>query len=222
MLANAEGAARLATVCAEAGVTLATFSSDLVFDGAKASPYVESDPCNPLGVYGASKRSAEEAVLASGARALIVRTAAFFSPYDPHNFAAGVVRQLRAGRAFNAAGDLTISPTFVPDLANTVLDLLIDGEQGLWHVVNRGAVSWADFARMIASAMSLDERLVVPSPAEDMRWPARRPANSALTTERGMTLPPLDDAIARYAGSSPRQAENVLPSVHLQERFAAG
>jgi dTDP-4-dehydrorhamnose reductase len=175
------------------------FSSDLVFDGRRGRAYVESDAPSPLNVYGASKAQAEAEVLALGERALMVRTAAFFSPYDPFNFAAQVVRTLAAGQVFQAADDLVVSPTYVPDLVGAVLDLLIDGETGLRHLANDAAVSWAEFARQVAEALDLDPGLVRPVSAASFGWPAARPAAAALATERGKIMPPLQDAIGRYA-----------------------
>jgi dTDP-4-dehydrorhamnose reductase len=197
LAANAEGPGRLAAACAERGLPLTGFSSDLVFDGRKRAPYVESDPPRPLNVYGASKARAERDLVAAGG--LMIRTAAFFSPYDPHNFAAQVLRTLTAGQELAAAEDLTISPTYVPDLVDLTLDLMIDGETGLRHLANEGAVSWAEFARMIAEAVGLDPGLIKPMPAADFDWPARRPAYAALGTERGRMMPSLENALARYA-----------------------
>src|SRR5204863_1970030 len=136
------------------------FSSDLVFDGRKGRAYEEGDPVSPLGVYGASKVACEAGVLALGGKALMVRSAAFFSPFDPHNFAAQAVRAFSGGKSILAADDLIVSPTYLPDLVDTVLDLVIDGETGLWHLANHGAVSWAEFAAMVARAMRLDPGLV--------------------------------------------------------------
>lgn len=197
--ANADGAELLARACRDRGLPIVSFSSDLVFDGRLGRPYVETDAPRPLNVYGASKASAEQRILALGGRALVVRTAAFFSPYDPHNFAAQVLRTLAAGKVFAAAEDLTVSPTYVPDLVDAVLDLLIDGETGLRHLANAGAVSWAEFARRIAGALDLDASLVAGVPAATFGWPARRPASAALDTSRGWVMAGLDDAVARYA-----------------------
>jgi dTDP-4-dehydrorhamnose reductase len=199
MAANAGGAVRLARACRDLGLPMVGFSSDLVFDGRSGRPYVESDAPSPLNVYGASKALAEAEVLALGGRALMVRTAAFFSPYDTYNFAAHVVRTLAAGQTFEAADDVVVSPTYVPDLVGAVLDLLIDGETGLRHLANGAAVSWAGFARQVAGALDLDPDLVQGVPAATCGWPAARPAYAALETERGRIMPPLEDAIGRFA-----------------------
>jgi dTDP-4-dehydrorhamnose reductase len=199
MAANAEGAERLCAACAARDLPVVAFSSDLVFDGRTDRPYVERDAPGPLNVYGASKARAEAAILALGGRGLMVRTAAFFSPYDRHNFASQLIRTLAGGQVFAAADDLTVSPTYVPDLVDAVLDLLLDGETGLRHLANPGMVSWAAFARMLATSLGLDAGLVAGVPAESFGWSARRPAYAALGTERGQVMPPLEHAIARYA-----------------------
>ena len=200
-LANTTGAASLAAVCAERDLPFMTFSSDLVFGGDAAEPYVESDAPAPRNVYGLSKAEAERQVLACGGRPLIIRTAAFFSPHDPHNFAALVRRELAAGRTLAAAEDLIVSPTYVPDLVNAALDLLIDGEAGVRHLVNQGACSWFSFAVDLAKALELDHGLVKPVPAASFGWPAPRPVRAPLATRRGPMLPPLEDAIARHAAA---------------------
>ena len=199
LAANASGAVRLAGACAGRDIAYATFSSDLVFDGRLGRRYVESDAPCPLNVYGESTAQAERRVLAVSQRALVIRTAAFFSPYDPYNFAAHLARALIGSQAFPAADDLVISPTYVPDLVGATLDLLIDGETGLRHLANEGAVSWVEFGRRLAAALGLDPSLVEPRSAASFGWPAARPAHVPLATERGQVMPPLDDAIARFA-----------------------
>lgn len=201
MEANAYGAVRLAHACHGCGVPLATFSSDLVFDGTARRPYVESDAPAPLNVYGASKAHAEREILALRGRALVVRTAAFFSPFDAHNFASHVVGALAAGRPFRADQDAMVSPTFVPDLVDAVLDLLIDGDVGLQHLANAGALSWAEFARRIAQSLALPSSLVDSVSTQELDLPARRPAYSVLGSERARLLPELDSAVARYAAA---------------------
>jgi dTDP-4-dehydrorhamnose reductase len=197
---NAEGPALLAAACAGRGIRLVTFSSDLVFDGAKLTPYIEEDPARPLGVYGHSKAEAESRVLSVMPSALVVRTSAFFGPWDEHNFAAAVLRALYQGERFAAASDIIISPTYVPDLVNITLDLLIDGEAGLWHLANQGSLSWAEFARRTATSADLDSSLIVESPGETLGFIAPRPPYSALGSSRGLLLPDIDFAIHRFIG----------------------
>ena len=90
----------LARACGELDTKLVTFSTDLVFDGKKATPYVESDTVRPLCSYGRTKADAEVLVLAATATALVVRTAAFFSDHDDYNFVTRALRSLAVGEPF--------------------------------------------------------------------------------------------------------------------------
>lgn len=189
---NTTGAAILAAACAYREINLLTFSSDLVFDGNKQAAYVENDLPRPLNVYGNSKRLAERDVLKRMPNALVVRTSAFFSPWDEYNF---VYYALRAGhqkQAFEAADDVLISPTYVPDLVNVSLDLLIDEERGVWHLANQGAYTWADFARQAADMAGLDTSFVQPRSMQAFGLAAARPAYSVLGSKQGNLLPPAE------------------------------
>jgi dTDP-4-dehydrorhamnose reductase len=196
---NALGPEVLARACGDYGVRLLTFSSDLVFDGAARTPYVESDGVSPLGVYGRSKAHAEARVLRILPGALVVRTAAFFSPWDEHNFLAAALRAVAAGQRFRAAADTVVSPTYVPDLVEASLDLLVDGEAGLWHLANAGALSWAEFAREGARLARMDPRLIESCEAASLRQAAPRPPYSVLGSERGQLLPDLARSLGRWA-----------------------
>jgi dTDP-4-dehydrorhamnose reductase len=195
---NALGAKTLASQCARLGAKLVTFSSDLVFDGRARVPYVESDAVSPINVYGRSKMEAEREVLSVLPTALVIRTSAFFGLWDEYNFVTIALRALASGKKFRAASDALISPTFVPDLVHAALDLLIDNEQGIWHLANQGETSWADFARRAAEAAGLDTSLVEACSTESLSLPAPRPLHGVLSSERGTLLPPLDHALARY------------------------
>lgn len=218
MRENAEGAGLLAGACAARDIAFVTFSSDLVFDGAKNSPYVEADDPAPLNVYGRSKAEAERRVSAAHPRSLVVRTSAFFGLWDEHNFVTVALRELAANRSFVAADDSIVSPTYVPDLVHATLDLLVDGECGVWHLANRGAVSWADFARQAARCAGLDETLVVAKPTEGLQLAAPRPPYSALGSARGSLLPRLEDALERYLRERPAGAHVERAVGYGQER----
>jgi dTDP-4-dehydrorhamnose reductase len=196
---NTTGPATLAAACARRGVRLLTFSSDLVFDGpGRCEPYVESDAVAPLNVYGRSKAEAERQVLEALPSSLVVRTSAFFGPWDEHNFVNVALRALSRGEEFVAADDSIISPTYVPELVHTCLDLLIDEERGVWHLANSGAVTWAEFARLAARLAGLDPALVVGRPTRELSLNAARPAYSVLVSERGALMKPLEEALACY------------------------
>jgi dTDP-4-dehydrorhamnose reductase len=212
---NVVGPRVLAGACRVRRLPLLTFSSDLVFDGEKQAPYVESDAPAPLNVYGRSKAQAEASVLAAHPRALVVRTSAFFGPADEFNFVAAVLRELSALRPLAAASDLVVSPTYVPDLVDACLDLLIDGASGIWHVAGDEAVSWAELARRTARIAGLEERLIDAVPAGKLAYVASRPARSALGSARGARLTALDDALARCVAA--RMAERQLAAAAVND-----
>jgi dTDP-4-dehydrorhamnose reductase len=195
---NAEGAAILAAACAQHNVALVTFSSDLVFDGAESNPYVETDTVAPLNVYGCSKVLAEKLVLQAHPASLIIRTSAFFGPWDDYNFVTIALRQLAAGNTFVAAKDAIVSPTYIPDLVHASLDLLIDSEKGLWHLANKSAVAWADLARLAAKKAGVSVSNLIARPTQELGLIAPRPAYSVLGSNRGELMPHLDSAISRY------------------------
>ncbi len=194
--ANTLGPALLAAECARRGIALVTFSSDLVFDGLAQRPYIESDGVSPLGCYGLSKAEAEALVLKALPTALVVRTGALFSPWDPFNFVTAALQLLADGKTLFAA-DAVASPTYIPHLVHASLDLLIDGEEGLWHLANPSALSWANAVRLAAQLAGLDPRRIRPSSAARLHR-APRPQYSALGSERGTLLPPLEKALAQH------------------------
>lgn len=211
---NVDGPRLLARQCARHGVRFVTYSSDLVFDGRKPAPYVESDLPRPLNAYGRAKAHAERCVLWMNPEALVVRTAAFFGPWDRHNFVTRGLNALRRGERWQACPACVVSPTYVRDLVMSSLDLLIDGETGIWHLANRGALSWHEFATLAAQAAGLDATLIdAVSPA----GAAARPHRVVLDSERGQLMPSLDDALSRYlaeAGADVLPASDEEPLLH--------
>jgi dTDP-4-dehydrorhamnose reductase len=181
-----------ALACASRGIRLVTFSTDLVFDGLKRAPYVESDVAWPDGTYGRSKWEAEYRVAESGADALVVRTGPCFGPTDRRGFMTNLAAAMAEGRTFGAGDDQTVSPTYLPDLARATLDLLQDGERGIWHLANEGAVTWNQLAREAACLLGAD-----PARIEAVSE-SGRPRYLALGSERGALMPSLEDALARW------------------------
>jgi len=188
---NAEGPRKLAEACAEAGIPLVTFSSDLVFDGKLGRPYHEEDEPAPANVYGASKAKAEQHVLARHAGALVVRTSAFFGPWDRYNFCWNVLNALARGEPVQASKKSFVSPTYVPDLVHATLDLLVDGEKGIWHLANQGRLSWHELAVRVAEGAGLDPSLVLPLKGDEG-------SDTTLTSRRGIMLRPVEEAIEDY------------------------
>ena len=199
---NTIGAANVAAACRRFGAPLVSFSSDLVFDGDRSHPYTEVDTPRPLNVYGASKAEGERRVLDIMPRALVVRTSAFFGPWDDSNFVVQTLTAVRRGHPWRAADDVVISPTYVPDLVHAALDLLLDGESGIWHLSNEGAVSWYELARSAAQACGEDASLIEPAPAAALQWPAQRPRYSVLMSTRGRVMRSTADALQAFAQHS--------------------
>ena len=192
---NVCGAELLARACARLATPLITFSSDLVFDGRSAVPYVEEDALAPLGTFGRTKQTAERRVLAACPTALVIRMGACFGPWDDDNFITAALCELAAGRDARVARDLVVSPAYLPDVVHACLDLAIDGERGCWHLAHASAITVLDAVRSAAPAARA--RVIGVDPGE-LGWCAPRPAYRALGTARGALLPQFDDALHRY------------------------
>ena len=192
---NAAGPELLARSCKVAGLPLVTFSSDRVFDGKLGRPYVEPDELAPACAYGRSKAEAEARVTAIDPDVLIVRTSAFFGPWDHHNFLFNTIEKLKRGEEVFESDRKFVSPTYVPDLVHATLDLLLDEEKGIWHLTNQGAISWHELAGEAASVARLDRGLVRRLEVTD----DDEAADTSLTSRRGLLLRPLDRAIGDFA-----------------------
>ncbi|HEU5164135.1 MAG TPA: family 1 glycosylhydrolase [Chitinophagaceae bacterium] len=188
----------LANTCNIRGIHFMTFSSDLIFDGAKKMPYHENDLAKPLSIYGISKSNAERVVQKVNPGSLIIRTSAFFGPWDKYNFVYTILNSLENERTYSVVKDVIVSPTYVPDLANTAMDLFIDEEKGIWHLSNEGMVSWADFACDIADRAGYKKNNLLYKNLDEMGWKAQRPLYSALKSAKGIKLPALDNALERF------------------------
>ena len=217
-LSNTKGPATLAAVCRKHGIRFVTFSSDLVFDGKKSSPYVETDSVSPLNVYGKSKAECESSVLKAFPESLVIRTSAFFGPWDRYNFVTQVVDTLERNETFHAIDELRVSPTYVPDLVNYSLDLMLDEEVNIWHLANKGEASWFELARNVAERAGKRTQLIAPQPFTSLQLPAVRPVYSVLKSEKGIELPTLDHALDRYFAErnlkSARSERNQIEARH--------
>ncbi|TPE51469.1 dTDP-4-dehydrorhamnose reductase [Amaricoccus solimangrovi] len=186
---NAAAPGAMARAAAAKGVPFLHVSTDYVFDGAPGRPWREDDPTGPLGVYGASKRAGEEAVLAAGGDAVILRTAWVFSSHGG-NFVKTMLRHGRAREEMRVVGDQRGGPTPARDIARalwTIARARRDGAgaPGIYHFAGAPAVSWAEFAEAIFAAAGWERRpRVTPIATADWPTPARRPANSVLDCGR--------------------------------------
>lgn len=176
-LVNADGAANVARAAGDAFVV--QVSTDYVFDGRATRPYTESDATNPLSEYGRSKLLGEEAVLAGGSRAAVVRSAWLYGT-GTANFVAAILRAARTRETLNVVDDQVGSPTSTPDLARALVGLIEQGAAGVLHGVNAGECSRFAFARAIFEEAGLDPERVQPVPTSAMPRPAERPAYAAL------------------------------------------
>lgn len=195
---NATGPELLGRACKAAGLPLVTFSSDLVFDGKLGRSYVERDHPAPVCPYGKSKAEAEQRLMAIDGDALIIRTSAFFGPWDRYNFLFSTIEKLKRGEEVVVSDRTFVSPTYIPDLVHATLDLLLDGESGIWHLTNQGAISWHELAREAATAAKLDGATIrLVRAAEDSE-----DADTSLSSRRGLLLRPLGQAISDFAAYS--------------------
>lgn len=181
---NAAAAGYLAAAAAERGVVLIHLSTDYVFGGAaEHTPRTECDPVAPLGVYGRTKRRGEEAVLASGCRHLILRTAWLYGECG-RNFVRTMLARMAAGADLKVVFDQVGTPTYAGDLAaaihRIVEERLFEGRDGIYHYTDEGVCSWYDFARRIAELGGYDPRCVRPCRTAEYPAAAPRPAYSVL------------------------------------------
>ena len=177
---------------ADTGVPLIHISTDYVFDGSKPGYYVEDDPVGPMGVYGASKLEGERAVRAGQSRSVILRTAWVLSAHR-HNFLKTMLRAGAANPKLRVVDDQRGCPTSAADIATTLRIVALrliedrDAPLGTYHFVNAGEASWCELAREI---FALSGASGGPSPeveaiaTSDYPTPARRPANSRLSTDK--------------------------------------
>ena len=192
---NAEGPLNLAKASARNGSMLVHFSTNFVFDGAKDGPYIETDEPAPLSAYGRSKLEGERAVLESGARALVMRTAAVYG--RGVNFPRRILERATSGEPLRVVSDQTVNPTYARDLADAALELAESNVTGLVHAVAEGCTSWDGFARAVLSECG------VSAPVESVgtdafTTAARRPPNGCLASARYRPLRPWREALHEY------------------------
>jgi dTDP-4-dehydrorhamnose reductase len=202
--ANVGGTAHAAALAAERGALLVAFSSDYVFDGRKAAPYLESDAPNPLSAYGRTKLHGEAA---AGPEARVVRSSWLFGPTG-RNFVRTMLALAAERDEVAVVADQRGCPTYVGHLAAAVRTLVDSGAPpGVWHLAAEGDCTWADFAEAIFEEAGLDTRVRRITSAELGR-PAPRPAYAVLRSERPETpaLPHWRDGLRACLGSL-REAE---------------
>jgi dTDP-4-dehydrorhamnose reductase len=189
---NRDAPGLVARACTDRDTPFVHFSTDYVFDGSKAEPYVETDKRNPQSVYGASKAEGEEAVEGAGGRAVILRTSWVYSSFGA-NFIKTMLRLAQTRDELGVVADQLGRPTWAEDCARGALHVtqaLLDGDPralGVFHLAGAGDASWADFADAIfdeSGRRGGRRPRVNRITTADYPTPARRPANSRLDTTK--------------------------------------
>ncbi len=190
---NRDLPALLADWCSDHDAILLTYSTDYVFSGRPGRAWRENDPTGPASVYGRSKLAGEQAVMASGARAYLVRTAWVYSAL-PGNFLTAILARASQGQDLRVVSDQVGSPTWAGDLARASWLLLQRHGAELQrpvpvHIAGRGAMSWHEFATLAVARAVADGvigREVMVEPIASAEWPqkAARPAWSVLDCQR--------------------------------------
>jgi dTDP-4-dehydrorhamnose reductase len=210
---NAFGVSNLALACRKTEVPLVHFSTDIVFDGTKKSPYEVEDCAKPLNVYGISKLAGENAVLAADPNNLVIRVSRLFG--EPHegrykagakpigNFPLLMLYLYEQGESIKVVNDQIGTPSYLPDVAGAIWDLLLTNATGLFHIANAGEVSYSDYAKTIFDLCALENKIIDAMPTSTFGAPAKRPLYSTLSCkhaiEYGVTpLRPWRDALAEF------------------------
>jgi dTDP-4-dehydrorhamnose reductase len=202
---NGTAVGHIAKACNTVGARLVQISTDYVFSGDGDRPYREHDPVAPVSAYGRTKLRGEE-LAADAHHHLVLRTAWLYG-YGGRNFVEAIRGQIDSGaESLKVVDDQCGSPTFCDDLSETVVDLMNAEIDGVVHAVNTGETTWHGFAVAIAGLLG-KEIEVLPVNTAAFPRPALRPAYSVLDTSRlsvvlGHSLPPWEDALARYLEAS--------------------
>lgn len=206
---NIAGVRNLAEACAPTGIPLIHFSTDYVYHTKQNTPYKESDPVSPKGVYARTKRSGERAALLANPNTMVIRTSWVYSEYGG-NFVKTMLRLGRERAHLNVVYDQVGTPTYAPDLAAAVIEIIrkTDSEAvppyllaGIWHYSNEGVTSWYDFAQAIFEIKDMACK-VLPIETKDYPTPAQRPHYSVMDKSKikqafGLEIPHWRESLLR-------------------------
>lgn len=204
---NGEGARNVAAAAAEHEAAILYVSTDYVFDGAKGSPYVETDQPAPQSAYGRTKLAGEEATAAANKRHFVVRSAGLFGIGGP-NFVETMLRLAADHGEVLVVRDQVTSPTYTWHLAYGLVRLVDGLEYGIHHMAAAGACSWYEFANEIFEQAKVECK-VMSATTEMLGRPAPRPPYSALASQRrhAIELPPWQDGLAGYLAQRSTERE---------------
>ena len=198
---NADGTENIAVACEKLRAKMLYVSTDYVYGGDGEAPFETDSPTNPKNVYGVTKLEGEKAVMKYIDKFFIVRTSWVFG-INGNNFVKTMLRLGDEKENLNVVCDQVGSPTYTPDLARLICDLIVTEKYGIYHVTNENFCSWAEFA---AEIMNLGGKKTVINPVPSSEYPtkAERPHNSRLSKkcldEAGIKrLPTWQDALKRF------------------------
>ncbi len=177
---NADGVKNVALACEEQGIGIVHFSTDYIFDGTKARPYVEEDLANPINAYGESKLRGERYLRELSDRFILIRTAWLYGR-NGKNFVRTILEQAGRVNTLEVVHDQTGSPTYTRDLAGAVKILIEGGHQGVFHLTNRGSCSWYEFTLKILEVAEVKDVDVRPITSDRLTRKALRPAYSVMS-----------------------------------------
>lgn len=202
---NATAPGNLAAAMARRGGTLIHVSTDYVFGGeCRNTPLGEDDPTAPIGVYGVTKLHGEQAVAATGVKALIIRTAWLYSEYG-RNFVKTMLQLTSERPRLNVVFDQVGSPTYAQDLADAIYHIIenrkYEGNEGIYHYSDEGVCSWYDFTKEIARQAGHTSCDIQPCHSDEFPSPVTRPSYSVLDKTKfkqtfGLTVPYWTDSLA--------------------------
>ena len=198
---NLQGTVNVVTACAELKIPLVYISTDFVFDGKKKSPYREFDPTNPIQVYGRSKLAGEFYVSRLLRKFFIIRTSWLFGKHGK-SFPTVILEQAKKGGKLRVVNDQTGSPTLTDDLCQGIIEIIKNGEYGIYHAANQGSTSWFEFATAILKGAG-KKNLIQPINSKEFKRAAARPAysvleNSVLENFLNFQMPDWQDALKRF------------------------
>lgn len=204
---NTIGVKHLAESCRRLNSVLVHFSTDYVFDGQKRTPYTEDDTPNPQSIYGLSKYAGEQCLKYLLEKYFIIRTAGLYGRAGclgkgGANFVDRMLKKAEVETEIKVVKDEIVAPTYAVDLAKKVCELMPTKQYGLYHIVNHGQCSWAEFAAKIIE-LAGKKVTVKPVSSAEYKAKAKRPPYSVLQNARlaklGLDdLPDWPDSLARY------------------------
>ncbi len=200
-LINAQGTRHVAEGASQAGAIMVYVSTDYVFDGNKGRPYIETDPADPINVYGRSKLAGEAIMQKLADRWLMVRTSWVYGE-GRKNFVTNLLGWVKTESALRLVKDGVGSPTYTLDIAHAISWLVDRGRiNHIFHASGEGFCNWVEYGQEILRIAGI-EKEIVPIRFEDLKLPAKRPPYSVLSNEalrqEGFTMRPWQVALREF------------------------